>query len=165
MRGPAAWAAVPVNINIPGFLKLIAEGDFRGAVNLIKETNALPAITGRVCPQEEQCEGDCVLCKRFESVGIGRLERFVADWEAAQGPLPVPELPPPTGKKVAVVGSGPAGLTVAADLARMGHARDHLRGAARAGRRADLRHPRVPPAQGDRASARSTTCAAWASSW
>lgn len=112
----------PVGINIPGFLKLIAEGDFQGAINLIHEANALPAITGRVCPQEEQCEGVCTLCKKFESVAIGRLERFVADWEAAQGPLPVPELPPPTGKKVAVVGSGPAGITVAADLAKMGHA-------------------------------------------
>jgi glutamate synthase (NADPH/NADH) small chain len=112
----------PVEIDIPGFLKLIAEGDFQGAINLIHETNALPAITGRVCPQEEQCEGVCTLCKKFESVAVGRLERFVADWEAAQGPLPVPNLPPPTGKKVAVVGSGPAGITVAADLARMGHA-------------------------------------------
>jgi glutamate synthase (NADPH/NADH) small chain len=112
----------PVEIDIPGFLKLIAEGDFQGAINLIHETNALPAITGRVCPQEEQCEGVCTLCKKFEPVAVGRLERFVADWEAAQGPLPIPNLPPPTGKKVAVVGSGPAGITVAADLARMGHA-------------------------------------------
>jgi glutamate synthase (NADPH/NADH) small chain len=118
---PSCIGGCPVNINIPGFLKLIAEGDFRGAVNLIKETNALPAITGRVCPQEEQCEGVCVMCRKFDSVGIGRLERFVADWEAEQGPIPVPDLPPPTGKTVAVVGSGPAGLTVAADLARKGH--------------------------------------------
>ncbi|MBN1992042.1 MAG: NADPH-dependent glutamate synthase [Anaerolineae bacterium] len=118
---PKCIAGCPVGINIPGFLKLVAEGDFRGAVNLIKETNALPAITGRVCPQESQCEEACILCKKFEPVAIGRLERFVADWEAEQGPLPVPALPPPTGKKVAVVGSGPAGLTVAADLARLGH--------------------------------------------
>ncbi|MEW5956360.1 MAG: NADPH-dependent glutamate synthase [Chloroflexota bacterium] len=118
---PQCMGGCPVGINIPGFLKLVAEGDFRGAINLIKETNALPAVTGRVCPQEEQCEGVCVMCKRFEPVGIGRLERFVADWEAAQGPLPIPELPPPSGKKVAVVGSGPAGITVAADLAKMGH--------------------------------------------
>jgi len=118
---PKCMAGCPVGINIPGFLKLVAEGDFRGAINLIKETNALPAVTGRVCPQEEQCEGVCVMCKRFESVGIGRLERFVADWEAAQGTAPIPDLPPPTGKKVAIVGSGPAGITVAADLAKMGH--------------------------------------------
>jgi glutamate synthase (NADPH/NADH) small chain len=93
----------------------------RGAIKVVRETNALPALTGRVCPQEEQCEARCTLSKKFESVAIGRLERFVADWEAAQGELPIPELPPPTGKKVAVVGSGPAGLTVAADLARQGH--------------------------------------------
>ena len=111
----------PVNINIPGFLHLVEVGDFRGAVNLIKETNALPAITGRVCPQESQCEGVCTLCKKYESVSIGRLERFVADWEASQGPIPTPDLPKPSGKTVAVVGSGPAGLTVAADLARLGH--------------------------------------------
>jgi len=111
----------PVNINIPSFLKLAAAGDFRGAINLIKETNALPAVSGRVCPQEEQCEAKCALSKRYESVAIGRLERFVADWEASQGSPPLPELPPPTGKKVAVVGSGPAGITVAADLVRMGH--------------------------------------------
>ncbi len=111
----------PVNINIPGFLHLVEIGDFRGAVNLIKETNALPAITGRVCPQESQCEGVCTLCKKYESVSIGRLERFVADWEATQGPIPTPDLPQPSGKQVAVVGSGPAGLTVAADLARLGH--------------------------------------------
>ena len=120
-KRPSCMEGCPVEINVPAFLELVAEGDFRGAINLIKETNALPAITGRVCPQETQCEQTCVLCKRFEPVGIGRIERFVADWEAEQGPIPVPELPPLTGKKVAVVGSGPAGLTVAADLARMGH--------------------------------------------
>jgi glutamate synthase (NADPH/NADH) small chain len=111
----------PVGINIPGFLHLVEIGDFRGAVNLIKETNALPAITGRVCPQESQCEGVCTLCKKYESVSIGRLERFVADWEATQGPIPTPDLPQSSGKTAAVVGSGPAGLTVAADLARLGH--------------------------------------------
>ena len=120
-KRPLCMAGCPVEIDIPGFLKLIAGGDFQGAINLIHAANALPAITGRVCPQEEQCEGVCTLCKKFESVAVGRLERFVADWEAAQGPLPVPALPPSTGKKVAVVGSGPAGVTVAADLAKMGH--------------------------------------------
>ncbi len=119
---PSCMAGCPVNINIPGFLHLVEIGDFRGAINLIKETNALPAITGRVCPQESQCEGLCVLCKKYEPVSIGQLERFAADWEAEQGELPVPDLPPATGKKVAVVGSGPAGLTAAADLARLGHA-------------------------------------------
>jgi glutamate synthase (NADPH/NADH) small chain len=118
---PLCVEGCPVNINIPAFLKLVAEGDFRGAINIIKETNALPAVSGRVCPQEEQCEGKCALSKRFESVAVGRLERFAADWEASQGTPPIPDLPPPTGKKVAVVGSGPAGITVAADLVRKGH--------------------------------------------
>ncbi len=120
-KNPRCVEGCPVGIDIPGFLKLIAEGDFQGAANLIHQANALPAITGRVCPQETQCEVVCALCKKYEPVAIGRLERFVADWEAAQGVLPVPPLPPPTGKKVAVVGSGPAGITVAADLAKMGH--------------------------------------------
>jgi glutamate synthase (NADPH/NADH) small chain len=120
-KNPRCVEGCPVGIDIPGFLQLIAEGDFQGAINLIHRANALPAITGRVCPQETQCEAVCTLCKKYEPVAIGRLERFVADWEAAQGTLPVPPLPPPTGKKVAVVGSGPAGITVAADLAKMGH--------------------------------------------
>jgi len=111
----------PVNVQIPAFLKLVAAGDFRGAITLVKDTNSLPAITGRVCPQEQQCEKTCTLAKRFEPVAIGRLERFAADWEAMQGDLPVPALPLPTGKKVAVVGSGPAGLTAAADLVKLGH--------------------------------------------
>jgi len=118
---PTCMDGCPVNVNIPGFLALVADGDFQSAVDMIKLTNALPAITGRVCPQEVQCEGVCVLNKKFEPVGIGRLERFVADWEAGQGKIAIPQAPPQTGRKVAVVGSGPAGLTAAADLARMGH--------------------------------------------
>ena len=120
-RRPTCIDGCPVNINIVGFLELTAQGDFRGAIDLIKESDALPAITGRVCPQETQCEQVCVLGRKYQPVAIGRVERFLADWEAAQGDLPVPELAPPSGKKVAVVGSGPAGLTVAADLARLGH--------------------------------------------
>ncbi|MBN2113887.1 MAG: NADPH-dependent glutamate synthase [Acidimicrobiia bacterium] len=120
-KRPSCMDGCPVKINIVGFLELVAQGDFRGAINLIKESNALPAITGRVCPQETQCEQVCVLARKYEPVAIGRVERFLADWEAAQGELPIPEPAPPTGKKVAVVGAGPAGLTVAADLARLGH--------------------------------------------
>lgn len=120
-KKPLCMAGCPVGIDIRGFLMHIEKGDFRAAIDLIKEANILPAVTGRVCPQEEQCEGVCTLCRKFESVGIGRLERFAADWEAAQGPAPIPNIAPSTGKRVAVVGSGPAGITVAADLARKGH--------------------------------------------
>lgn len=118
---PGCIEGCPVSVDVKGFVKMVAEEDFRGAINLIRQTNSLPAITGRVCPQENQCEGACILCKKYEAVSIGRLERFVADWEAAQGPLIAPVITAPTGKKVAVVGSGPAGLTVASDLARSGH--------------------------------------------
>jgi len=118
---PGCTPGCPVNVDIPAFLKLVEQGDFQSAVNLIKEVNALPAITGRVCPQENQCEGVCLLCKKYEPVAVGRLERFVADWEAEQGHPPASRIAPTTGKKVAVVGSGPAGLTAAADLARLGH--------------------------------------------
>jgi glutamate synthase (NADPH) small chain len=120
-KRPSCIDGCPVHINIVGFLELAAKGDFRAAINLIKESDALPAITGRVCPQETQCEQVCVMARKHEPVAIGRVERFLADWEAAQGDLPVPELASPSGKKVAVVGAGPAGLTVAADLARLGH--------------------------------------------
>ncbi|MFZ6026548.1 MAG: NADPH-dependent glutamate synthase [Chloroflexota bacterium] len=120
-KKPDCTNGCPVNIDIPGFLALIADGRFTQAARLIKKANALPAVTGRVCPQEEQCEGRCALAKKFESVGIGRLERFVADWEAAHEGAEVPPLAPATGKRVAVVGSGPAGITVAADLAVLGH--------------------------------------------
>ncbi|MBC7093682.1 NADPH-dependent glutamate synthase [Candidatus Bipolaricaulota bacterium] len=111
----------PVNVDIPKFIREIREGDFRGAIATIKETNNLPAICGRVCPQETQCQAPCTLGRRFEPVAIGRLERFVADWEYANG-VGVPRVGDPTGFRVAVIGSGPAGLTCAADLRRLGHA-------------------------------------------
>jgi glutamate synthase (NADPH/NADH) small chain len=111
----------PVNIAIPEFIKKIKEGDFMGAIHAIKETNALPAVCGRVCPQETQCEEKCILGKKGEPVAIGRLERFVADYEAQQGDIRVPEPAKPTGKRVAVIGAGPAGLTVAGELAKKGH--------------------------------------------
>lgn len=110
----------PVEVYIPQFIKLVAERDFAGAVKKLKEKNALPAVCGRVCPQENQCEKYCTLGKKHEPVGIGRIERFCADWELANGVMPQ-EVAPSTGKKVAIVGSGPGGLTCAADLAKLGH--------------------------------------------
>jgi len=96
---------------------MVEDGDFRGAVNLIKETNVLPAITGRVCPQESQCEGVCVAVQKVRACGDWcRVRTFCGRLGSRASPLPVPQLAPPSGKKVAVVGSGPAGLTVAADL-------------------------------------------------
>lgn len=111
----------PVEIDIPGFIALITEGDFLGAIRKIKETNALPAVCGRVCPQETQCEELCVRGKKGEPVAIGRLERFVADYERAAGSVAIPEIAKPSGKRIAIVGSGPAGLTVAGDLIKLGH--------------------------------------------
>ena len=115
----------PVNVRIPQFIAHVAKGDFKAAVDEIKETNLLPAICGRVCPQEKQCQAQCTLGKANKSVEksvcIGRLERFVADWEREGGKATAPSVAPSTGKKVAVVGSGPAGLTVAADCRRAGH--------------------------------------------
>jgi len=120
-KKPKCVEGCPVEIDIPGFIALIKEGQFEGAARKIKETNALPAICGRVCPQEEQCEARCVLKIKEEPVAIGRLERFAADWERTKGKIEIPALLPPTGKRVAIVGSGPAGLVVAGDLALMGH--------------------------------------------
>ncbi len=119
-KKPQCMKGCPVEVKIPAFLKYVAEGDFDNAIKEIKVDNALPAICGRVCPQETQCEQACILSKKGASVAIGYLERFVADHERNKG-VEDPHLPEPTGKKVAVVGSGPAGLTAAADLARMGH--------------------------------------------
>jgi glutamate synthase (NADPH/NADH) small chain len=115
----------PVEINIPGFIKAAAEGDYQKSVNIIKESSMLPAICGRVCPQETQCMAECTVGKSLKdmdkSVAIGRIERFVADWERAKGKMSVPEIAPSTGKKVGIVGSGPAGLTAAADVRKAGH--------------------------------------------
>jgi glutamate synthase (NADPH) small chain len=112
----------PVNVNIREFVQLISAGDYLAAAAKIREDNVLPAVTGRVCPQETQCEGCCILGKKFEPLGIGYLERFVADYERAHGRLGLPARAPSTGKKVAIVGSGPAALSAAGDLVRWGHA-------------------------------------------
>ena len=123
-KKPRCVAGCPVGIDIPGFIHGIEEGDFSRAIRVLKESNALPAVCGRVCPQEDQCEILCVVGVKDEPVAIGRLERFAADWDRAgeAGKTPeAPKFPPPTGKKVAVVGAGPAGLTVAGDLISKGH--------------------------------------------
>jgi glutamate synthase (NADPH/NADH) small chain len=120
-KKPACVKGCPVNVQIPEFIKLVCEGKFLEASWKIKETNALPAVCGRVCPQENQCEAQCVLGKKGEPVAIGRLERFVSDFERESGEVRLPELPAKTGKKIAVVGSGPAGLTCAGDLILRGH--------------------------------------------
>lgn len=115
----------PVNVHIPQFIAQVAKGEFKAAVDIIKETNLLPAICGRVCPQEKQCQGQCTVGKVYKSaekaVSIGRLERFVADYERNNNLVTNPSVAASTGKKVAVIGSGPAGLTVAADCRRAGH--------------------------------------------
>ncbi len=110
----------PVEVDIPAFISLAAKRDFAGSARKLKEMNALPAVCGRVCPQENQCEKYCTLGKKHQPVGIGRIERFIADWEL-NGGIQTQRVAPATGKKVAVVGSGPAGLTCAADLAKLGH--------------------------------------------
>ncbi len=115
----------PVHIDVPRFIKHIAHGDFQAAIDTIKENSLLPSICGRVCPQETQCQMRCSVGKVFKTVdkavSIGRLERFVADWEKERGKIKIPHIKPETGKKVAVVGGGPAGLVVAADVRREGH--------------------------------------------
>jgi glutamate synthase (NADPH) small chain len=120
-KNPQCVKGCPVSVQIPEFIDLVARGRFLEAARKIKETNALPAVCGRVCPQEEQCEMPCVLGKKGEPVAIGRLERFVADFERVTGNVEIPEVASPTGKRVAVVGGGPAGLTVAGDLVQIGY--------------------------------------------
>ncbi len=119
-RNMPCVAGCPVKIHIPQFIAKVAEGDFEGAYQIIARDSALPAVCGRVCPQESQCEAKCVRGIKHEPVGIGRLERFVADWHNANA-TEKPQKPAPNGHKVAVIGSGPAGLTCAGDLAKKGY--------------------------------------------
>ncbi|RSD33787.1 MAG: glutamate synthase (NADPH/NADH) small chain [Methanohalophilus sp.] len=119
-KNPQCVAGCPVNIDIPGFVSRIKNKDFDRAIGILKESNALPAICGRVCPQEEQCEKFCILGKKGQPLAIGRLERFCADHERDAG-VKSPEKPKSSGKNVAVIGAGPAGLTAAAELAKAGH--------------------------------------------
>ena len=120
-KRPSCIDGCPVSVDIPGFIRLIKEGDFRKSIHKIWGKNALPAVCGRVCPQENQCEGVCIIGKKGDPVAIGNLERFVADLEREQGKGDLPSKAEPTGKKVGVVGSGPSGLTVAGDLILKGH--------------------------------------------
>jgi len=115
----------PVSIDIPAFVKAAEEGDYARSIQILKESSLLPSICGRVCPQESQCQATCTVGRAMKdplkSVSIGRIERYVADWERETGKKSLPEIAPPTGKKVAVIGSGPAGITAAADLRKAGH--------------------------------------------
>jgi glutamate synthase (NADPH/NADH) small chain len=120
-KKPACVDGCPVSVDIPGFIELAKQGDFTGAISKVWEKNSLPAVCGRVCPQEMQCEGRCIVGKKGDPVAIGNLERFVADYERKNKKAALPTKAAPTGKKVAVVGSGPSGLTVAGDLILKGH--------------------------------------------
>jgi glutamate synthase (NADPH/NADH) small chain len=115
----------PVGVDVPKFLRLVAEGDFRGAIRTIKETNLLPAICGRVCPQESQCQENCMVAKIHKDLGfavsVGKIEAFLADWEREVGGVELPAVGAPTGFRVAIIGAGPSGLTCAGDLRRFGH--------------------------------------------
>ncbi|MDD5243576.1 MAG: NADPH-dependent glutamate synthase [Syntrophorhabdaceae bacterium] len=120
-KKPRCVTGCPVEIDIPGFIACVVKGDFAAGIKKLKEKNCLPAVSGRVCPQESQCESQCILRNKGGEIAIGRIERFLADWEAAEGVVDIPARANLTGKKVAIVGSGPAGVTVAGDLILLGH--------------------------------------------
>ncbi len=120
-KKPRCVTGCPVEIDIPGFISCVVRKDFSAGIKKLKERNCLPAVCGRVCPQESQCESRCILKNKGAEVAIGRVERFLADWEAKAGEVDIPPKAKPAGKKVAIVGSGPAGITVAGDLILLGH--------------------------------------------
>ena len=159
---PKCMAGCPVGVKVKDFVELIVAGDYLKAAAKIREDNILPAITGRVCPQETQCEGCCILGNKFEPLGIGYLERFVADYERESGQIGLPEIAPPTGKKVAIVGSGPAGLSAAGDLIRHGHRSPSSRPCTRSAACSSTASPSSASPRRSSA-ARSTSCGRWAS--
>ena len=120
-RNAPCRSGCPVAVKIPRFLEKVREGDFEAAYQIVTSTNSLPAVCGRVCPQEKQCESKCVRGIKGESVGIGRLERFVADWHMANAKKGEVNAPASNGHRIAVIGSGPAGLTCAGDLCKLGY--------------------------------------------
>jgi glutamate synthase (NADPH/NADH) small chain len=120
-KKPVCIGGCPVGVNVPEFVDQVLAGDYRAAATTMRRDNVLPAITGRVCPQEDQCEGACLLSKKYTPLAIGHLERFIADWEADSGELALPARSAATGRRVACVGSGPAALTAAGDLVQKGH--------------------------------------------
>jgi len=120
-KNPTCIAGCPVRVNIPRFIELVADGDMQGAAESLLDDNALPCVTGRVCPQESQCEGKCLRGKKGDPVAIGALERYVADWAMAHPEALKHTEAAPTGHRVAIVGSGPAGLTAAGELVKSGH--------------------------------------------
>src|SRR6266508_4243708 len=124
-RNEPCVSGCPVGVDVPQFLKLVAEGDFRGAIRTIKETNLLPAICGRVCPQESQCQENCMVAKVHKDLGfavsVGKIEAFLADWEREVGGVELPPVGVPSGFRVAIIGAGPSGLACAGDLRRYGH--------------------------------------------
>jgi len=119
-KNPQCQKGCPVEVPIPQFIDMITQGKYDEGISIIKSKNALPAVCGRVCPQEQQCQKNCIRGKKGDPVNIGRLERFLADWEREHG-MKAPERPAPTGKKVAIIGAGPSGLTAASDLVKLGH--------------------------------------------
>ena len=148
---PGCIEKCPVSVDVRAVIDLILAEDYLGAAAKVREDNALPAITGRVCPVEDQCESGCVLGKKGEPVGIAYLERFVADWERASGQFGLPKSAPATGKKVGLIGSGPAEPGLRRRPHPDGPPGPRVRGAARTGRRAGVRHSGIPAAEGHRA--------------
>jgi len=149
---PTCISGCPVEVNIPKFIKNIERGEFLEAAKTLKASNALPAVCGRVCPQERQCESQCFYTLKLnkEPVAIGHLERFAADYERESGQVSIPETAPANNIQVAVVGSGPAGLSFAGDMVKLGYDVTVFEALHELGGRPTVRDSRVPPSQRDR---------------